>query len=376
MNNRRFSTVSYEGRMVRVVYDEFDLITHICLDDICTILHRERMIGTDELQRTCPSMIQLGEPSKFQNLPWYVTPFDITRLTRKLSKEGKIITMTCESIENWLAALPWGKANKPSEENTDRFDAVGVTKSTLQMEFQSHTIVFRIMSNRMYVNATQMAHIYDQLPSSWLRKVDVVKWMDELVEKREFPDLNTQVMTVKGKYGGTWIEEKLGIEFTKFLSDDIHRWYMGALKTLLPNKYDIPQKSTRSSTTPKKIVMPTTLEQAHVLILELQEKIDADRPKVEFYTDYVDDREWFKSMRLADELEISPYRLHQFLMEQGICSYEKRQWVVRSQYQALQAEIPYLWTNPQGKTYAFGKIRRWTQAGREYILELYRKTLT
>lgn len=373
MSERVFSEVPYEGRDIRVVYDELGLITHICLNDICKILHRERLIGSDTIRRTCPSAIQLGDPSMFANLPWYVQPFDITRLTRKLSKEGKIIAAACESIEKWLATLPWGKSKEPYDELLERFDTVGVTRNTLEMEYRGHPIAFRIISNRLFVNATQMAHIYGQLPSAWLRRVEVMKWLDELIASQEYPNHESQFMTAKGKYGGTWIEEKIAIEFTRFLSDDIYKWYMGYLKVLLPHKYDIPQKGSRNSESQEDIVLPDTLEQAHAVIQKQHKEIESNRHKVDFYNDYVEDREWFRSTRLADELEITPYRLHQFLMEQGICSYEKRQWIVKNKYQALQIEIPYLWTNPHGRTYAFGRIRRWTQAGREYILELYRK---
>lgn len=372
MNDRKFSEIPCQGTPVRVIYDQLDSITHICLDDICAILHRERMLQDSSLMKICPTAIQIGEPSILKNLPWYVKPFDITRLTRRISKEGKIAAMACEEIERWLATLPWGNANRGSEDTGFCFDAVGVTKNTLKMEFQGQDIAFRIIDNRVYVNATQMAHIYNMLPSAWLRKTEVVKWMDELVSEREFPDLESQVVTMKGKYGGTWIEQRLGIEYTRFLGEELHEWYMGALRNLLPDKYGMPRKNGREPL-PEPQQLPATLEESHKMIHKLQQRITEDRPKVDFYNEYVEDRDWFKSMRVADELEISPYRLHQFLMEQGICSYEKRQWVVKPKYQALQAEIPYLWTNPQGKTYAFGKIRRWTQAGREYIIELYRK---
>lgn len=372
MSDRIYSEVPFEDERVRVIYDELGLITNICLDDICKILHRERMLGTDEMRRTCPSAIQLGEPSMVANMPWYAKPFDITRLTRKLAREGKIIASACENIEKWLATLPWGKANGTYEELLEQFDTVGVTRNTLEMEFKGHPVAFRIISNRLYVSATQMSHIYGQLPSTWLRRVDVMKWMEELVATREYPDLDAQVKTVKGKYGGTWIEEKLAIEFTKYLSEDLHKWYMGHLKTLLPHKYDIPQIG-KTEVSSVEFEMPETMEEARRVINDLCQRIEGDRHKVEFYANYVEDREWFRSIRLADELEITPYRLHQFLMEQGICSYEKRQWIVKPKYQALQIEIPYLWTNAQGRTYAFGRIRRWTQAGREFILDLYRK---
>lgn len=45
-------------------------------------------------------------------------------------------------------------------------------------------------------------------------------------------------------------------------------------------------------------------------------------PKIVFYEEFIENREWFKSTRIADELGISPRQLHQFLAEEGICKYE------------------------------------------------------
>ena len=163
------------------------------------------------------------------------------------------------------------------------------------------------------------------------------------------------------------------IELTRWLSPEVHEWYMECLKTLLPNKYSPLRRIKRASKAKtKQLAIPTNLEEAQAMIAQLVKEAEENEHKILFYDDYVENREHFKSMRIAEELEISTYKMHQFLLDQGICMYEKRQWIVKPQHQALQCETPYLWTNPLGKTYSFGKIRRWTHAGREYIIELYR----
>ena len=60
------------------------------------------------------------------------------------------------------------------------------------------------------------------------------------------------------------------------------------------------------------------------------EVVSESLPKIVFYEEFIENRDWFKSTRIADELGISPRQLHQFLAEEGICKYEKRQWVVLS----------------------------------------------
>lgn len=119
--------------------------------------------------------------------------------------------------------------------------------------------------------------------------------------------------------------------------------------------------------------MPQDMESATRLILELRKVVSESLPKIVFYEEFIENRDWFKSTRIADELGISPRQLHQFLAEEGICKYEKRQWVVFPSCRAWQCDVPYTWENSRGKVYTFGSTKRWTQAGRECIIELWRK---
>ena len=119
--------------------------------------------------------------------------------------------------------------------------------------------------------------------------------------------------------------------------------------------------------------MPQDMEAAKELIRELRKVVYDSMPKIVFYEEFIENRDWFKSTRIADELGISPRQLHQFLAEEGICKYEKRQWVVFPSCRAWQCDVPYTWENSRGKVYTFGSTKRWTQAGRECIIELWRK---
>ena len=119
--------------------------------------------------------------------------------------------------------------------------------------------------------------------------------------------------------------------------------------------------------------MPQDMEAAKELIRELRKVVCDSMPKIVFYEEFIENRDWFKSTRIADELGISPRQLHQFLAEEGICKDETRQWVVFHSCWAWQCDVPYTWENSRGKVYTFGSTKRWTQAGRECIIELWRK---
>ena len=363
--------ILFNGKRIRVMYDENERIQKICLDDVCTVLRRNSMIETGEAMRICTTAVQPEVDKRLRKM-WLVNPSDITALCRVVRKENSMAAKVCDQLMAWMGKLPIGQEAPPvTEENS--LDAVEITRNKLELKYQDHVISFKLINGGLYVNATQLARVYDTLPSTWIRRIETIRYRDELVEKRAFSNLESQVVTTRGAQGATWIEERLGVELSRWLSPELHAWYMETLKNLLPNKYGSPRRVKKApESKPKEHAIPNNLKDAQAMILQLLKESEGNEHKILFYDDYVENRENFKSMRIAEELDISTYKMHQFLFDQGICSYEKRQWVVKTQHQALQAEIPYLWTNSQGKTYAFGKVRRWTHAGREYILELYR----
>jgi phage antirepressor YoqD-like protein len=127
--------------------------------------------------------------------------------------------------------------------------------------------------------------------------------------------------------------------------------------------------------------LPTNFKEALLQLaaaedyIEVQhKKIEDDRPKVEFYNDFIENRDSFKTSLIAEELRITTVQLYRFLVEERIVHWEKRHYIAYSSHAALQCDHPYLWTNPKtGKTYPHAKTKRWTKSGREYILELYRR---
>lgn len=63
-----------------------------------------------------------------------------------------------------------------------------------------------------------------------------------------------------------------------------------------------------------------------MLAADQARKIREDEPKVTFYEEYVEERDHFKSSRIADELEISTVQLHRFLAENNIIKFEGYRW--------------------------------------------------
>lgn len=139
------------------------------------------------------------------------------------------------------------------------------------------------------------------------------------------------------------------------------------------------QKRLSGQALNEKYQIPQTYAEALRYLADKQDEIDGlkgnisdNKHKVEFYEQFVENRDWFKSSTLADELNITTRALHQFLKEEKICKYNKKRWVVHGYHSSLQCDVPYYWTNKKGKTNACGFYKRWTPAGREYIIELWK----
>ena len=133
------------------------------------------------------------------------------------------------------------------------------------------------------------------------------------------------------------------------------------------------QRNEQSETPAENFPVPKTFEEALLLAANQQKQLAESRHKVEFYNRFIEDRDWFKTTTIADELQVTPSTLNRFLEEEGIIRKEKGQWVVPGFHSALQCEVPYYWTNAKGKSYKMGGARRWTQDGREFIIELWNK---
>lgn len=238
-------------------------------------------------------------------------------------------------------------------------------------------ISFKASAGRTMINATQMAQSFGKLPAVWLRLASTTEFRHSLVKRGVSSSYQSQVITTKGRNNNaTWIEESLGMEFARWLSPEFSQWCNDRISELLTEG----KVSIRENLNTKEHPVPTSFKEALLLAARQQEEIDRQREiisenqhKVEFYQQYIENRDWFRSSRIADELSITTFQLHTFLAENGIVEHDKhkKRWVALPGFRALQCDVPYYWENKQGKTYAFGSTKRWTHDGREYIIDLW-----
>lgn len=370
----RSSIVKFEEHTIKVIRGDRHGIEWICLNDICEALKRSSMIDNEEAMKLCPSALKMAFKVNGREY-WGIHVDDLYKLLVPISKENRPIAELCKRMEKWAETLP------ESEPQQKKVETLPEETDVMTFKYKDHHPVrFKTEQDMIMVNATEMAKLFGKSPTAWLRFDSTEEFRQTLVEEGIAENMEQQVTASRGKNGGTWMMQELALEFAGFLSSEFAAWCDFCIRSLMGD--DDPQVSQvipRPPVRPAKkeapitYPVPTNMEDALVLVKQLQDKIEEDKHKVEYYNDLVDSRCSFISSAIANELMISTRRLNQFLLENKIVRHSSRGWVVLGQYSSLQKDFPYEWTNPlTNKTNVFGTVKRWTPYGREFIIDLWK----
>jgi phage antirepressor YoqD-like protein len=371
---RKCSKIPFDrGLHIYVVKDGDGGIGWISLYDLCRILNRKEQYENGEIFRICPCTKDFPVYSNGK-LYRFIRQCDVPAFLCRIRQENQNIVPVCDRIEKWLVSLPESHAETMIPAPETKLDMIPLT-----FTFREQPVSFMTGRNGTFFNATQMARGFGKHPREWLLLAETQRFRQSLVRRGKSENLESQLITTRGSLGATWMEYSLGLEFARWLSPEFSLWCDERIRELISRGYVIFRKEDDDGRTERFPVPKTFRETLQLAVMQQEEierqqcKIAEDRPKVAFYTDFIENREVFKSSIIAEELRITTVALHRFLTEEKICRYERRQYVAYPAYAALQCDFPYMWTNRFGKTYICSHAKRWTKAGREYILELYRK---
>lgn len=377
-----YEVAAFKNKPVRILREGGRNGIWICLYDLCHILKRPMMMETREAMNLCKTstriILKKGDKALFA-----IHPYDVPKLVYLLKKESKHMEELCNELERWAATLAG------SSKNMFTVDQGSPVTFNYQDKFP---VTFKTGNGKTFVNATEMARSFGKSPAEWLRLAATSEFRQSLVSSGKSDSFDSQIITMRGSNGATWIEECLALEYARWLSAEFSEWCNDKVHELITQGYTAIDHQEEEVTTdgpdnipnpgkmaPGNFPVPRTYAEALKLaafqqeqIDELKEEAEENKYKVDFYEQFIENRDWFKSSTLADELQITTRALHRFLFEEKICKYEHKQWVVRGYHSSLQCEVLYYWTNKKGKSYPYSKVKRWTPTGREYILELWR----
>lgn len=362
------ATLKLGSYQIRTTYD-YEGKIRINLGDLCEILKRDDLMRNGDALKMCPSSLKIVFRKNGKEA-WSIKPADVRRLLSAVRKETNLPHEFIREVESW--------ANRLIE--SERPVAVHKSEPVTFYYEKDFPVTFQSSGDRIMVNTTQITMHYGKLPSEWLRIASTDTLRRDMEKAGTAGPYESQIFTTRGRgRGATWLESRLAIALARWVAPktgladwceqqiaDMEHVDSRVSRPRYPAARPVPEAPAY-----RREPLPDNLEDALKLIDRLQTIIEENSPKVEFYEEFIENRDWFKSTRIADELKISPHQLHQFLFEEGICKYENKRWVVYNAYRAWQCDVPYTWTNSFGKAYTFGSTKRWTQAGREYIIELW-----
>lgn len=102
------------------------------------------------------------------------------------------------------------------------------------------------------------------------------------------------------------------------------------------------------------------------------QKIEEDKPKVEYYNEMVENRDYFTISSIAIELKVTAASLNKFLLDTGWFTKKFSIIIADDELKSWQCDVPYYQTKKDGTKYAMTSLIRWSKEGRENIIKLWK----
>lgn len=355
----KFDVISFGRAKVNVIRGDSADVEKVCLNDICFILRKPQYLN-GKAQEICHSLIE--EKGKL-----YASIPDTKELVSRVRK-SKHQKQVVQKLIQFLNSISHQVSVAPRINEDDIIPVV-----YRDNEFKAKTIGGRLM-----FNVTEMAKTYDKAPYEWLNLATTKALMQSIVAEGKAPNTDCLFISSKGRGGQTWLDSTLLIEFGRWLAPEFAIWCDEVLMKLLNegsvSLMDVnPQKMRheRIQRHSQPFLPPATMNEALMLCQEQHEFIQEVLPKIEYFEEQVEKREWFPNSFVANELGISIRALNSFLEKESVQVKKSGKWVLTDEYKGipLKTDVPYdniFASNPHNMRNV------WTHYGREYIHELWK----
>ncbi|HBI7084860.1 TPA: phage antirepressor KilAC domain-containing protein [Clostridium perfringens] len=119
------------------------------------------------------------------------------------------------------------------------------------------------------------------------------------------------------------------------------------------------------------MVAQKTLEQKDLILKQQQEKLQEQKPKVEYYEEVLDSSRLITVGQIANDLGITPQKLNQYLKLKGIQNNQyKTGWKISAKYNYL-IEEGYADYHIYTKHSVQAQQLKWTEKGRKFIIDMF-----
>jgi len=275
--------------------------------------------------------------------------------------------------------------------------------TTLQsFDYEGSPVTFQLGNGDVMVNLTQMAKPFGKLPKDFLKTEQTREFIAVLEERLKTSDrkiiptliINTiQGGNVSANEQGTWAHQKVALKFAAWLNPRFELWVYDRIEELMRHGITAtPQAIEDILADPDVMIRVLTelkeerklrMEAAHkaelvTAQLQLTEDVVLQQsPKVQYYDKTLQSTSLVCIDMIAANLGISALALNRWLFEMGVQYRQQGAWTLTSTYRDrnLAKHKVYSYTRSDG-TQGTRQHLYWTEAGREFITNLFAKKYT
>lgn len=361
------------GTKIRVSVSMFDKCVYICLYDMLSYLKRVSDMRTRWPQELCDNIKKINAQAGGGKQVYYASVPDIKRLLHQYKNESATMFSRCQSALEWVEGVEAEVLSNPIKYEHVKKEGDKIIQDTWSI-FKNNEYSIRtttIDDTPFFVGIDIASALGYTYPKDAIRdNVDpedkkVVQLSDIQQGENYSPHSLSSKITIINESG----LYSLILRSRNSAAKGFKRWVTSeVLPQIRKTGGYIPVKPEDSDV--------EILAKAHLIlertIADMRDKIQIDKPKVEYYDNMVENRDWFNTSTIASELKMTAIKLNKALIEMGVCQRGKYQQVEAvGRYAHLQSEVPYRWSEtPHKQSYS---IKKWNKSGREFILNLMTK---
>jgi len=390
----------FSGNSVMYVINSVDNVMWFRLADICAAInvvawgnpkHKNYLMGKGKLDNKRRILFTQSKVYAWgineEDVVWLLEEYAETNSTRA-ECASRLLNIIKKFIEREKGAEM--KVEEPKETNNVSSNKEELTNFPGIFNYNGNNITFKTVNNTVMVNATEMAKGFDKRFPDWIRLKSTKEFLYVLstiknknnsrradlhdgIQYVSYEELKFVMSGAKenhslilisqgGQAQGTWMHEDVALEFARWLAPEFAIWCNDKIKELITTGttslynnvnfggFPIPQKFSDA------LILSAHLQQK---VEEQEAKIEEDKPKVEYYSGMVENRDYFTTTTIATELRTTSQVLNQFLCKKGVLTGKSGSWKTTDEHQTLLSPSP------------FKSIIRWNHEGRILIHQLW-----
>lgn len=222
-------------------------------------------------------------------------------------------------------------------------------------EYLGNKIEFKMIDGHVYANANQMANGFggNQKLADWKRSENTKRYMEALNKNKLWKN---SIISEEGRNGGTWIHEKLVLNFARYLNVEFELWCDEQIATLLrEGKVELNQEEQYSLEEKLllNIIHSESDEETALAMKTYRDKIVKpliiENKKQKEYIDHVviNKKYYITPTQIANKFDMSGQALNKKLNDIGIIYKRGKKWYLTSDYYGI-ADYRY-YQKPNGE---------------------------